>query len=54
MLSQELVTHDSIGHLKTLCMSIYRLAVALSLNGNTTAHRSVLKKASFLVWIQLY
>ena len=30
---------DSIGHLKTLCMSVLSLVVALSLNENATAHR---------------
>ena len=44
-----LITYDSISHLKML----YHWPMALSLNGTTTAHRSALKKASILVWIQL-
>ena len=40
-----LMTHDSIGQLQMLCMSFfYRWAVALSLNGNNTAHCSASKK----------
>ena len=40
------MTHDFIGHLKTLCMSVFHhRVVALSLNRNaTTAHRSAFKK----------
>ena len=38
-----------------VCMSIFLLKVALSLNGNVAAHHSALKKnASILVWIQPY
>ena len=46
-----LVTHDSIGHLKTRCMSFYHRAVALSLNGNAAAHRSALTKKKKNAWL---
>ena len=38
---------------KRSAWGFYRWAVALSLNGNATAHRTALKNASVLVWIQL-
>ena len=39
---------------KSSAWAFYRGVVALSLNVNATAHRSALKNASILVWIQLY
>ena len=48
-----LLTQDSIGHLKTLCMSVLSLAVAFESNENATAHRRAIKNASVRVWIQL-
>ena len=45
-----LVTQDSIGHLKMLCMSVLSLAVALE--SESTAHRKVINHASVQVWIQ--
>ena len=39
-----LMTQDSTGHLKTLCMSIFAKQWCLSPNGRATAHRSALKK----------
>ena len=44
-----LVTQDSVGHLRMLCMSVLSLAVALSLNESATAHRKAIKNASVLV-----
>ena len=43
----KLLTHDSIGHLQTLCMSVLQLSDGVESerkNGNTAAHPSVLKK----------
>ena len=38
-------THESIGHLQTLCMSVLLLKQwCLSLNGNASTHRSALEK----------
>ena len=39
-----LVTQDSIVHLKTLCMSVLSLVVALESEWNATAHRKAIKK----------
>ena len=49
-----LVTQDSIGHLKTLCMSVLLLAVALESEWKPySSSQSVKKNTSVLVWIQL-
>ena len=49
-----LVTQDSIGHLKTLCISVLSLVVALESEWKRySSWQSDKKKASVQVWIQL-
>ena len=49
-----LVTQDSIGHLKTLCMSVLSLVVAMESEWQRdSSSQSDKKNASVLVWIQL-
>ena len=49
-----LVTQDSIGHLKTLCMSVLSLVVALESEWKRySSSQSDEKNASVQVWIQL-
>ena len=50
-----LVTQDSIGHLKTLCMSVLSLVVALESEWKRySSSQSDKKYTSVRVWIQLY